>query len=348
MKNKLFYIAVLLTLLCCSKHPGEVRLRGKFAHLEQGEFYIYSVDRELGRLDTIHIREGKFLYTLPLEGRCILQLMYPNYSQLAIFAQGGDDIKITGDAQSLNEVKVSGSKDNERYTSFRKETATLPSAEIKNTARQYIYENPDLTLSRYLFTTYFLLNDSATHTEVNEVYDSLCRACPKDVPLASLAAQTRSHGLLIEGGPLPDFNLAMRQSAFLGDNRKEEPDTLSNEDFRGDYLLISFWAGWRSGSQSALYRTRRARREMKAKGLTLNAISYSLDASMYSLQRIEKRDSVDYHSYCDFRCFDSPLAKRWGITRLPYFILVGPDMNIIAKGDDWQKDIDPKYSKLCL
>ena len=92
MKNKLFYIAALLTLLSCSKHPGEVRIQGRFAHLEQGEFYIYSSDRELGRLDTVHIKDGEFAYTMPLQGSCILHLLYPNYSQLTFFAHDGDDL----------------------------------------------------------------------------------------------------------------------------------------------------------------------------------------------------------------------------------------------------------------
>lgn len=106
----------MLTLLSCSKHPGEVRIQGRFAHLEQGEFYIYSSDRELGRLDTVHIKDGEFAYTMPLQGSCILHLLYPNYSQLTFFAHDGDDLLIEGDARDLNNVEVSGSDDNKHPT----------------------------------------------------------------------------------------------------------------------------------------------------------------------------------------------------------------------------------------
>lgn len=87
---------------------------------------------------------------------------------------------------------------------------------------------------------------------------------------------------------------------------------------------------------------------MKAKGLTLEPLSYSLDADKRMLHNIEERDSVDYPSYCDCKCFASPLVQQWGIRDLPYFILVGPDMKIIAAGSDWQRDIEPKYRKICL
>ena len=345
MKNKLFYIAALLTLLSCSKHPGEVRIQGRFAHLEQGEFYIYSSDRELGRLDTVHIKDGEFAYTMPLQGSCILHLLYPNYSQLTFFAHDGDDLLIEGDARDLNNLEVSGSDDNKLYTSFRKETATMPHAKLVDVARQYILKHPDKLVARHLFCQYWLLGDSISHSQAIEIYDSLVKARPDDPALLSLSEHVHASGVLVEGQPLPRLQLQTRPSLF---DDKQGKDTISNESLRGNYLLISFWASWRSGSQSALFRTRKIRREMKSKGKKINALSYSLDVSERALRRVEWRDSIDYYSYCDFLCFDSPLARQWGIRTLPYYVLVSPDMEVIAIGNDWKKDIEPKIEELCL
>ena len=150
MKKPLFYIAILLTLLCCSEHPGLVRLRGKFAHLEQGEFLIYSTDGGLDRMDSLHIREGRFTYDFPLDGSSTMQILYPNYSRLTVFAKSGDDIKVEGDAQNLNEVKVSGTEENELYTRFRMESLKMSASETREVARQYILQFPTSAVSRGL------------------------------------------------------------------------------------------------------------------------------------------------------------------------------------------------------
>lgn len=344
MKNKLFYIAFLLTLLSCSNHPGQVRIQGSFAHLEQGEFYIYSPSGGTDRLDTLHIQGGEFEYMTAIEGDVVFHLMYPNYSVLTIFARPGDDVKLVGDAQNLNAVEVKGTEDNEKYTEFRKRIKDLSDKEVHNVARRYMLEHPTLALSRYLFSTYFLLNDSVPQAQITEIFDSLCRACPDDVELSKLSRQVRSHGMLRAGQTVPDFKLKTRPSVFSD----EEGTEISSADFRGNYLLISFWASWKSGSQSALYRTRRFRREMKEKGIKVNVVSYSLDTEPSSLERIEKNDSVDYYSYCDYQCFNSLLVQKWGICDLPYFVLVDDNLKIVASGTDWVRDIEPHIQKLCL
>ena len=147
MKN-LAYIAISFALLCCTGHPKEARLEGEFANLEQGEFLIYSTDEALDRLDTLRIVDGIFSYTLPTVQPATLHILYPNQSELVVFAGPGDDIVIKGDAQNLSEVEVSGSEDNELYTEFRQETNGKSAEETKNIAHNYILEYPTHAVSR--------------------------------------------------------------------------------------------------------------------------------------------------------------------------------------------------------
>ena len=328
----------------CTNHPDQVRITGDFENLEQAEFFIYSPSGAIDRLDTIKIQEGEFEYAAKIEGDAIFRLMYPNFSELTIFAQPGDEIEIEGDAQNLNGVEVKGSDDNEVYTKFREEITDLPLDKVRDVARQIALKYPRLAVSRFLFQEYFLLADSLQPKLVREVYDSLCRANPDNIELSRLSRQVKAYGVLRDGVLIPDFKLKTRTSAFGG----EEGRLVTATEFKGTYLLVAFWGSWKSGSQSALYRVRRFRREMKGKGLEVNAISYSLDSDERELRRIEKYDSIDYHSFCDFLSFNSPLVQQWGITDLPFFVLVGPDRKVIASGADWQKDIEPKVKEVCL
>ena len=343
--NSLFFIlySSLFLFLSCTGHPGEVRLEGEFEHLEQGEFLIYSTDEALDRLDTLHIQDGSFSYTLPTTQPATLHILYPNQSELVVFATPGADLLVKGDAQNLSEVEVSGSEDNECYTQFRLETNGMPANEVKAAARNYILEHPTPAMSQYLLTTYFLCDTLTTAHEATELYDSLCRACPEDLALSKLSTHVRAIGMIKVGKPLPDFSLTLKPGH--GGNG-EEKRTIRRSDYDGKPLLIAFWASWRSGSQSALYRSRRVRRELKEKGKDIELISYSLDVDENRLFSLEKRDTVDWVSYCDFRSLASPLAQKWGIRTLPYFILVTPDGNIAAAGSDWMKDIDKAAKQL--
>ena len=333
----------LLLFLSCTGHPDEVRLEGEFANLEQGEFLIYSTDEALDRLDTLRIQDGSFSYTLHALQTATLHILYPNQSELVVFGNPGADILIKGDAQNLSEVEVSGSEDNERYTEYRKEANGKSTAEAKSIARGYILEYPTLAMSHYLFATYFLCDTATTASEATELYDSLCRACPDDLALSKLSIHVRAIGKIKVGSPLPDFALPLKPGH--GGNGTEER-TLRRADYKGKPLLIAFWASWKSGSQSALYRTRRLRRELEGKGKEIELISYSLDIDEKRLTSLEKRDSIDYPSYCDFLGPSSPLVQKWGIKDFPFFILVTPDGRIAAAGSDWMKDISNAASKL--
>ena len=334
---------VFFLFISCTGHPKEVRLKGEFEHLEQGEFLIYSSDEGLDRLDTLRIQDGRFSYTLPTLETATLHILYPNQSELIVFGNPGADLVIKGDAQNLSEVEVKGSEDNEVYTEFRLETNGKSAAETKDIAHNYILEHPTLDMSRYLFTTYFLCDDAAPVKETTELYDSLCRACPDDLALSKLSSHVRSLGKMRVGNPLPDFSLTLKPNH--GGNGTEER-TIKRADYKNKLLLIAFWATWKSGSQSALYRAKRLRRELKAKGKDIELISYSLDADERELYRIERRDTIDFPSYCDFQTLSSPLVQQWGIRQLPYIILVTPDGRIAASGSEWMKDIQPAVDKL--
>ena len=82
----------LFLFLSCTGHPKEVRIEGEFEHLEQGEFFVYSTDEELDRLDTLRIRDGLFSYRLPATQPATLHILYPNLSELVVFANPGADI----------------------------------------------------------------------------------------------------------------------------------------------------------------------------------------------------------------------------------------------------------------
>lgn len=295
-------------------------------------------------MDTLRLREGKFDYTVPLQEKATYHILYPNFSELVIFGESGKVVKVKGDARSLNEVKVSGTDENETYTKYRRESQNLSGKKLDSLTRDYILQYPTMQMSRFLLNKYFIQPEGTDQQMMHELYDSLCRANPSDVFLSNLSNDVRRKNTIKTGSRIPEFSLTTRKVELKKYKNKKtiirtiESRTVSDTSYKDKPLLLVFWATWRSGSQSGLYRASRLMRESENK---IQAISYSLDVEDTELKAVERRDSIDYPSICDFKCWNSPLVQQWGIRELPFFILMDKDRKILAFGTNWSKDIEP-------
>lgn len=295
-------------------------------------------------MDTLRLREGKFDYTVPLQEKSTYHILYPNFSELVIFGESGKVVKVKGDARSLNEVKVSGTDENETYTKYRRESQNLSGKKLDSLTRDYILQYPTMQMSRFLLNKYFIQPEGTDQQMMHELYDSLCRANPSDVFLSNLSNDVRRKNTIKTGSRIPEFSLTTRKVELKKYKKKKtiirtiESRTVSDTSYKDKPLLLVFWATWRSGSQSGLYRASRLMRESENK---IQAISYSLDVEDTELKAVERRDSIDYPSICDFKCWNSPLVQQWGIRELPFFILMDKDRKILASGTNWSKDIEP-------
>lgn len=149
MKDRII-ILLALVLAACSGHKGEIRLLGEFQNMDQGDFFIYSTDGGLTRVDTIHIIDGEFDYRTALKDSATFQILYPNYSTLPIFGKSGDVIEIKGDVQNLNAVSVTGSEDNEAYTRYRMEMTGKSSIQQDSIKQAFLQQNPTSAAARWI------------------------------------------------------------------------------------------------------------------------------------------------------------------------------------------------------
>ena len=96
---------VMVCAICsCGGGGDNFRVKGSFKNLNQGEFYVYSPDGVIAKIDTIHVDKGNFVYTTPCEDPGTLVLVFPNFTELPLFAQPGKTVKIEGDVTTLQDV----------------------------------------------------------------------------------------------------------------------------------------------------------------------------------------------------------------------------------------------------
>ena len=333
MKRFILYTLVGFTLSGCGGTEGRFRLKGEFEHLRQGEFYIYSNDGGLAGFDTIRIENGEFEYETDLKGRAVYHLLYPNLSEQDIFGTSGDVITVKGDARNLKGVEVEGSKPNEELTVFRKENRGKGIADTREAASSFMVQNPASPVSAFLFKEYFLLAEGASREEIKKHYQVLCKAQPDNLPLLAWRPDVECRvNRLGKGDSLPDFNLVLANG-----------DTLKKADFKGTPLLINFWASWDSRSSSDMFFVKRFLRKNSGK---TRALSISLDVDEAARKSIERRDSVSWPSFCDFKEWNSPIVRQLGIRSIPYYIYVSAEGDVLVSGPAFEKKVVPEIDRL--
>ena len=118
-----FYLLTFLLLLtaCGGKHDAFL-LEGTFKGFNQGELYIYGVNGTWP-LDTIGVAKGQFRYSANIEEPTAFVLVFPNFSELLVVGERGAEVEIEGDASHLAQAKITGTKENEALTAFRRHVA---------------------------------------------------------------------------------------------------------------------------------------------------------------------------------------------------------------------------------
>ena len=203
MKQQAFILLLLtLVLSACGPDSKHFKLEGRFLHLNQGEFYVYSTDGGIAGIDTIKVQGGRFAYEIPCDQPTTLVLVFPNFSQQPVFAAPGVGLDIKGDASHLKALKVTGSKDNELMNSFRDRIANASQSEIKTAARQFIGDHPASPVSTYLLRTYFIDCAYPDYKAANTLLQTLCKAQPKNNELALLASQVNTLSATSAGATL--------------------------------------------------------------------------------------------------------------------------------------------------
>lgn len=74
-------------MVACGTESGKFRLEGRLRNINQGEFWVYSLDGGLVGIDTIPVRNGRFAYEMDLYDQSTLMLVFPNYSEQPVFAK---------------------------------------------------------------------------------------------------------------------------------------------------------------------------------------------------------------------------------------------------------------------
>lgn len=307
-KHITYLILLTLVLVSCGVDGKHFKLEGRFLHLNQGEFYVYSTDGVLDGIDTIKIEGGRFAYEIPCDEEGTLVMVFPNFSEQPIFTQPGKTVEIKADASHLKELEAEGTDNNKLMTAFRKQVSNMSPQQAVDAAEEFVKHNPKSDVSAWLIRKYFILAPKPDYAKAKQLLDLMIAEQPKNGKLVNL--QQQLIGLAATAGKsLPIFT-----ATDINGNKVTQANLTQSPN-----AVVFLWASWNYESTDM---QRQLKRLKAAKGNGLSVIGICIDPSKSEMQQSLRRDSISWPTINDGMMFDTKIAKQLGLSQVPANILL--------------------------
>lgn len=322
---------MLLLLAACGPDGNTFRIEGRLRHMNQGEFYVYSPDGGITGIDTIKVHEGRFAYDVMLREEATFVIIFPNFSELAVYGEPGKTAEIKGDASHMKEMTVKGSEENNEMTKIRMVINRLTPPEIPKAVEAFIKEHRQSLSSIYLLKRYFLGGQQPDFRKASILCQMLLDANPDNGQLIQLSKQLK-----------PLRGAATKQMPkFTATDVKGH--RVTEKDLKAKVNVVSMWASWNRQSTDM---QRRLKEKKEKYGDRLAILSICIDGSPADCRRtVIDRDSLKWSTVCDGRMWNTPLISTFGFGCLPANVVID-DKGHILERDLTPVKLDEKIDKL--
>ena len=330
MKRLLVGFAIATLLLSCGPEGDKFRLSGRLRNINQGDFLVYSPDGGLVGVDTIKVRDGRFSYEREVRNVVTLMIVFPNFSEQAVFAAPGEEVEIKGDATHLREMTIKGTEENDELTKLRIRTNKLTPPEIPGAITEFIEENPTSIVSIHLLDKYFVSAKTPDYVEGQRLAALMLKADPDNGRLRNLKKQLDGLKISRLQSSMPSFSATDIKGGKV-----------DNSLLKGKVGVISTWASWNYPSTDIQRRLRKLQRKYPN---TLSLVSICLDGTKKEMRMRVDRDTLDWAVVWDGQLFQT-LVQQLGLFVVPSMIVVNKQGKIVAR-DLEQKEVEPEIEKL--
>ncbi len=332
-REKLFLLlASLFILTACGVDSNRFRLEGRFRNMNQGEFLVYSTDGGIDGVDTVQVRNGRFSYETTLRMPSTFIIVFPNYSELPVFAQPGKSISIKGDVSHLKEIAVGGTDANDDMTKLRMQLNKLMPPEVPGAVEEFIKDNPESQICPYLLQHYFLQIPEPDYKKAYELVGIMLKKKPEDGMLMRWQKELKALRNDVRNGKLP---------AFSGTDVKGR--SVSQNDLKSKVNVLSVWVSWNFMSIDTQRRLQDLKRTY---GDKLSIVSICLDGDINDCKKRLNRDSIQWKTICDGRMWQTPVLAKLGVGSLPANWIID-QKGVIVDHNLSPQQMEEKIKELC-
>jgi thiol-disulfide isomerase/thioredoxin len=260
-----------------------------------------------------------------VQGSTHTQLLHFLYAKMANYESEIEDVRA-----ETNELLQEG-KNNEAMQLFRKGVEF--SQQYKTFLLQFVEENPS---SPSVLAALEKLEIGKNPLLFEKVKDSLASTFGHSTYYAGLLQnyltmqeQTTRQQQVVEEQKMAAQRISVGKEApeIKLNNLSGVPTALSQ--FRGKYVLIDFWASWCGPCRKENPNVKKVYEKFKDKGFEIYAVS--LDRNRVAWESAIEADGLPWIHVSDLQFWNSAAAKEYGITAIPYTLLLDPNGIVIAQ-----------------
>ncbi len=343
MKRTLPCLLAAALYACGPANKPQATITAEITGLKDSVVYLSLPVGDSSKTDTVPVKDGKFTWTGEVTEPQKVYLMFPT-RYVELFLEKAD-IHLAGHADSLTDLRITGSASQDEYIAFRKSLKSITDQEEKlyenyneikdndsamavleakagelRTQRRgitmrYIGDHPKSPVSVSLLADMAVMGE---YKKLDSLYKLLDPAAQKTGTGTRLGARIAVLKKSAVGEPMIDFTL---------------PDVSGKDvklsDFKGKYVLLDFWASWCGPCRAENPNVLKAFNQYKDKNFTVVGVSLDDDGDKWKKAIAE--DGMPWIQLSDLKGFRNVVAKEYGIQAIPSTFLVSPEGIIVEK-----------------
>lgn len=353
MQYNTLSLAVILIFIfssCNSNKDNSFILSGKIPTLKNKYILLSKIEtikmNKTTFIDSIKVNEkGEFNSVYFLEP-ALYSLSFNNKRTILVAVNREQNIKFKG--ISVETIKVAGSKDSKllyAYQAFRKESLDR----LVKSVRDEIKELESANSSIEKITELRELEVENYRKHLNELTDFIKDKMENSISIFATALRWNNENLSFFEGLVSDFSekypdleitrqlndkIDLLKKTSIGSvvsnikmpNELHKP--ISLESIKGTYTLIDFWASWCPPCRTESLLLKELYNAYNPKGLQI--LSISLDSNENRWLNALKLDQRSWPNVSTLQGFKTPAAIEYGISSLPFNLLIDAEGKIIA------------------
>ena len=316
--RKIAIIASILLVLFVSCTDKNVYYSISGSGVTSGDtLYLYGLDRRYEHMDTILAdKNGNFEYRICADTIFPLSLLMPTGEALVLYAEPTIETTITPDSTQQDKWRINGGNIQHMYDSMVARIEQLPSTRHFEEIDSFVRHNPMNEANIMLLRRYIVETPSPINKNIRNILNRLGDKLNDNDYIKSIQEfidNKRPTASFVQSS-VPSF-----ESTLIDGSTK-----VSNTRYKGKFLIINFWASWDSVSCEHLKRMSNLSNNYSPDTLTMLNISLDHDTALWR-QRVLS-DTILGDNVCDLKIWENTLVKKYGISKLPYSILVNPQL----------------------